>query len=284
MQLRQLHWNFLNEMKLLYDDHEASVITSMVFESVLGMTNIDLISKGTTVVNSDSQSVIDMALEKLNQHIPVQYVTGTAWFYGLPFIVRPAVLIPRPETEELVSMAIHFCEKENKKSLIDIGTGSGCIPISIKTNLPHLNVSALDVSCDALYIAKENAKKHAVEIDWLEVDFLDESSWQNLSMYDVIVSNPPYIPLEEKAVMDKNVTAHEPHLALFVPDERPLIFYEKIALFGKNHLASGGAIFLETHEKYAGKVAALFNQNGYDALVHKDFYEKERMVTATRSR
>ena len=284
MQLRQLHWNFLNEMKLLYDDHEASVITSMVFESVLGMTNIDLISKGTTVVNSDSQSAIDMALEKLNQHIPVQYVTGTAWFYGLTFIVKPAVLIPRPETEELVSMAINFCEKENKKSLIDLGTGSGCIPISIKTNLPHLNVSALDVSCDALYIAKENAKKHAVEIDWLEVDFLDESSWQNLSMYDVIVSNPPYIPLEEKAEMDKNVTAHEPHLALFVPDESPLIFYEKIALFGKNHLAIGGAIFLETHEKYAGKVAALFNQNGYDTFIQKDFYEKERMVTATRSR
>ncbi len=283
MQLGQLHLTFLNEMKLLYDDHEAAVITSMVFESLLGIDKSALIKNGKEAINAEWEAATTTALVQLRQHVPVQYVTGIAWFCDLPFKVNNSVLIPRPETEELVNKVVAFCQTGSPKKLIDIGTGSGCIAISIQKHLPELSVSAIDVSPKALAVAKENAETHEVNIDWHEVNFLHKDSWGSLGTYDVIVSNPPYIPASEIEMMDKNVTAYEPHLALFVPDKAPLIFYQNIALFGKQQLAAGGKIFMETHEKYAGQVAALFCGEGYLAVVEKDFYEKDRMVVATRS-
>ncbi len=284
MQLRQLHRHFLAEVKKIYNEDEATVITAMIFESLIGIDKLALTVNGSTPIQPEWDGILNAALDKLKQDVPVQYITGIAWFYNLPFKVSPAVLIPRPETAELVEAIISFCKAENKKTLLDIGTGSGCIPISIKKNVPHLSVSALDVSDDALEVARENAKSNGVEISWVRADFLDESSWKNLSSFDVIVSNPPYIPVKEKDLLDKNVTAHEPHLALFVPDNDPFVFYEKIALFGKTHLATDGKIFMETHEQYAKQVAALFSDNGYTAQVQSDFYGKERMVMATHSR
>ena len=145
-------------------------------------------------------------------------------------------------------------------------------------------MSALDISEDALTIARENDRIHQTEIEWIQLNFLDEKNWSGLSVYDVILSNPPYIPENEKEKLDINVAAHEPLEALFVPDNQPLIFYEKIAEFAKNHLAEDGKIFMETHEDYARQVADHFIAEGYDAVVKKDFYEKERMVLATHSR
>ncbi len=283
MQLRQLHRDFLNEVKLLYNEHEAMVITSMVFEAVLGVDKLTLAQNGADEILKEWQLATEASLEQLRQHVPVQYVTGVAWFFGLHFKVNPAVLIPRPETEELVSHVISFCKANHTNSLLDIGTGSGCIPISIKKNLPALNVSAIDISLDALNTARANANKHAVEINWIQQDFLDRNAWQTFKLFDVIVSNPPYIPATEAGQLDKNVTAHEPHIALFVPDNNHLIFYENIALFASEHLSAAGKVFVECHEKYAQEVADLFDQRGFEAVVEKDFYEKERMVMATRS-
>lgn len=284
MQLKELHTHFLNELKLLYEPHEASIITAMVLESLAGAGKSDIIIHPHRIVEKEIQLKIEQALTLLKQHQPVQYVIGQAWFYNLLFKVSPAVLVPRPETEELVAAVIDFIKPGHSKTLLDIGTGTGCIPISIKKNLPQILVSALDISEGALAIAKENAATHLTEISFIQMNFLDENSWKRMPVFDVIVSNPPYIPENEKEKLDKNVTAHEPHLALFVPDNQRLIFYEKIAAFGKDNLSPNGCIFLETHESYAKEVAAHFLEQGYEAIIKKDFYEKERMVIANRRR
>lgn len=284
MQLKELYIHFVNELKQFYDSHEASVISSMIFESIAQINKSTLITHPHQIVEKEILHKLNEALTQLKLHVPVQYITGHAWFYNLQFKVSAAVLVPRPETEELVKIVIDFIKTHHKKTVLDIGTGSGCIAISIKKNLPVISMHAIELSEAALGIAKENAVAHLTGITWQQMNFLEEDQWKLLPMFDVIVSNPPYIPLKEKDKLDKNVTAHEPHLALFVPDNEPLIFYKKIAAFGKEHLASGGSIFLETHEGYAKEVAAHFNENGYEAFIKKDFYEKERMVMATRFR
>jgi release factor glutamine methyltransferase len=283
MQLRELHTKFLNELKLLYDPHEASVITSMVFESVAGAGKMILITQPALKVEDKTLKNLHIALEQLKHHVPVQYVLGQAWFYKMAFKVSPAVLVPRPETEELVQETITYIQQNNKKTILDIGTGSGCIPIVIQKYRPESTVSAIDISQEALAIARQNGNTHHAKVEWIQMDFLEEARWDELGLYDIIISNPPYIPENEKARLDKNVTAHEPLLALFVPDNQPLLFYEKIARFGKKHLETGGAIFMETHEDYAREVARHFVSEGYTAVIKKDFYEKERMVMATRS-
>ena len=284
MQLRELYNQFLHELKPLYGYDEASAISTIIFEHFARKTKADIITEPHYIIENQKLSALEDALLQLKRNVPVQYVTGHSWFAGLDFKVTPAVLIPRPETEELVNEAIGYIKANNKKTLLDIGTGSGCIPISIKNQLPVVEVSAIDISSEALLIAKENATTNNVSINWMKVNFLEEKEWNSLQTYDVITSNPPYIPENEKALLDKNVTAHEPHLALFVPDDKALIFYKKIASFGRQHLADGGCIFMETHESFAADVVKHFSENGYQAQVKKDFFEKERMVIATRSR
>ena len=283
MQLREFYSFFLNELKELYDPHEASVITSMIFESVAGTSKSDIITHPDKDVNKEIGNQLEKALLQLKIFIPVQYIIGKAWFCNLPFIVSPAVLVPRPETEELVSLAINQIKNSDKKTILDIGTGTGCIPITIKKQLPDLLVSAIDYSKEALLVAKENGISHSTDIEWIYMNFLEENNWDKLAVYDVIISNPPYIPENEKLLLDKNVTSFEPHMALFVPDNQRLMFYEKIANFGKTHLSPDGSIFLESHELYAKEVADLFKGEGYYAEIKKDFYEKERIVFATRS-
>lgn len=283
MQLRDLYNIFLKELKPLFGYGESSAISTMIFEHFAKKSKADIITDPNYTISPDQMTELENALLQLKRQVPVQYIIGHAWFAGLQFKVSPAVLIPRPETEELVKEAIHFITTNHKHSLLDIGTGSGCIPIVIKKHLPALEVTALDVSQDALGIAAENAAIHHVSIDWIQTDFLQDEKWQNFPVYDVIISNPPYIPQREKELLDANVLAHEPHLALFVPDNDAIIFYEKIASFGMKHLSAGGSIFMETHESFAQKVADHFLANGYNALIRKDFFDKERMVIASRS-
>lgn len=284
MQLREFYNQFLHELKPLYNFDEASAISTIIFEHFAGKTKTDIITVPHYILEKEKILALEYALLQLKRNVPVQYVTGQAWFAGLPFKVTPAVLIPRPETEELVSETIDYIKTNNKKTMLDIGTGSGCIPVSVKKQLPAVEVSAVDISSEALTIAKENATTNHTSINWIAMNFLEEKEWGSLEIYDVITSNPPYIPENEKALLDKNVTDHEPHLALFVPDEKALIFYEKIALFGQEHLTADGCIFMETHESFANDVAKHFSENGYQAIVKKDFFGKERMVIATRSR
>jgi release factor glutamine methyltransferase len=187
----------------------------------------------------------------------VQYVLNEAWFTGLKLYVDENVLIPRPETEELADMAIKDVLKNNNQSIaiLDIGTGSGCIAIGLKKNLPGATVYAVDVSEGALEVARKNANENSAAIHFILSDILDEKKWIHLPGVDVIISNPPYIPVNQMEEMSNNVIKHEPHLALFVPDENPLVFYKSIAGLAEKKLLPGGKIFVEVHENSAGKVA-----------------------------
>src|SRR6218665_462415 len=168
-------------------------------------------------------------------------------------------------------------KKKKKKKIIDIGTGSGCIAVAVKYNLPQANAYAIDTSLQALAIARENAAAHHTSIHFIEADFLNTEEWSKAPIADVIISNPPYIPVAEKQMLRSNVADYEPALALFVPDNDPLLFYKKIAAFGKTHLDKNGAIFMETHMDYANDVATHFAASGYLAKVKKDIFGKERM-------
>ena len=281
----ELYQLYLNELMTIYPKSEAENIRNRTFESLASMSRSELIKNPAKILTPEISKALLDGLAQLKQQKPLQYLLGESWFYKLPFKVSPAVLIPRPETEELVELAIDFLKKEGiGKKVLDIGTGSGCIPISIKKNIEASDMTSIDISGEALAIAKENALTHATEINFQQCDFLEEENWERLDKYEVIISNPPYIPEEEKNLLDKNVTMFEPHIALFVEDKHPLIFYEKIADFGKTHLTKNGIILLETHENYADKVADLFNDKGYLSTIKKDMYDKKRMVIATHCR
>ncbi len=282
MKLNEYYRNYLSKLGQIYVENEASNITKMVFESLANISRTDVLRNPEMEIESHIFSSLNQALDQLLNHHPIQYVLGEAWFYHLKFKVSEAVLIPRPETEELVEIVIQHLKKLNQKNILDIGTGSGCIPISLKKNVPEINITSVDLSTKAIDIASENANNHQTKIDFKALDFLDENNWENLDVFDVIISNPPYIPNVEIQSMDKHVTAFEPHLALFVPDEDPLIFYKAILRFAYNHLDKNGNIFLETHENFADDVCSLFKDAGFDATVKNDLLEKPRMVLINR--
>jgi release factor glutamine methyltransferase len=222
--------------------------------------------------------------ERLLQHEPLQYVLGEAWFMGKPYRVTPAVLIPRPETEELVEWISDFASHLPPDFCgIDAGTGSGCIAVSLKLRFPEARVTGLDVSEAALAVARHNGATLGADVQWRQCDFTDESQWPSLPFPDVLVSNPPYIPVQEKALLDPHVSDWEPGLALFVPNEDPLLFYRLLARFGHSHLRKGGAIFMECHHQYASAVRNLFLKEGYAVVLKSDFSGSERMVKATRT-
>jgi release factor glutamine methyltransferase len=257
----------------IYDAREAAHISEWVMEDLTGLSRLDRIMHEGTL-SEDQEEKYRLYFSRLSDATPVQYVTGYAWFMGERFRVNEDVLIPRPETEELV----HWVKESMKDSgivLIDIGTGSGCIPIMLKKSFPQANIYAVDVSHDALEVASANATHHHADVTFHKLDFLDESQWASLPMVDIIISNPPYVPLTDKQSMAKNVVDHEPHLALFVPDEDPLLFYRTIIQFAEKKLRTGGMIFFETHHELAGKVMMLA---GGRSEVRKDMSGKERMV------
>jgi len=282
MMIKDLYRNFLVQLQKIYSLSEATAITEWVFEKMASLKRSDILKNPEKKITPIADKLIRDTLEELLSHKPVQYVLGEAWFYRMKFKVNAHVLIPRPETEELVEQLI--ADRKSRltdPAILDIGTGSGCIPIAIKKSLPASKLTALDVSKDALALAKENAALHNAHINFIEIDFLDESNWPALPLFDIIISNPPYIPTHEKEKLAKNVTDFEPHLALFVPDRSPLIFYEKIAEFGRDHLLPNGKIYLETHEDLAKETAALFRPHYQTVMIKKDMYGKERMVIIT---
>lgn len=269
---------FIDKLKSIYSNGEANAITSIVFEKITSLKKTDLITSRDLELSELQIIKLNEALQDLLLHKPVQYVTGEARFFKLTFKVNPSVLIPRPETEELVSMVINHSKNNSVKRIIDIGSGSGCIPISIKKNIPEIDVVAIDISEEALLTASKNAIENKVEISFIEVDFLDEQKWNGFEKFDVIVSNPPYIPFSEKSIIPENVKEYEPQLALFV--EEALIFYKKIAAFGKDHLNFEGKIFMEVHENFANQVLNHFIEEGYDGEIINDLSELQRFVIA----
>ena len=282
MTIKELYRNYLLKLQKIYSLSEATTITDMLFEKLASVTRTGMIKNPAMQPGSSVIKQLDQHFEQLLLHKPVQYVLGEAWFYHLKFKVNEHVLIPRPETEELVEQLIKDRKsKLTDPAILDIGTGSGCIPVAIKKHLPAAVMLAIDVSEKALLLAKENAALHNAHISFLLLDFLNEKNWDSLPLLDIIISNPPYIPFSEKEKLDKNVTAYEPHLALFVPDGSPLVFYQKIAAFGRMKLKPKGTIYLETHEELAKEVAGLFMKDYQTVMIKKDMYGKERMVLVT---
>lgn len=238
-------------------------------------------SEKDTLLNPDQQQRWEQAKIQLLEGTPLQYVTGVQWFLGMPFLVNQHVLIPRPETEELVQWIATDQRGKAAPEILDIGTGSGCIPIALKHKLPAAVVTCCDISDTALQVAKENAVRLGATIDFHLLDFLNEETWATLGTYDVIVSNPPYIPFSEKETLDKNVRDFEPHTALFVPSDDALLFYRRMAVFGKTHLRPEGAIYCELHRDFAVETKNLFAAMGYDNLeLRKDMDGNLRMLKA----
>jgi len=220
----------------VYEPREAANIADWVMENVTGWKKIDRVVNKHIDLSATQIKKLEQVSADLLKHRPIQYALGEAWFYGMKFYVDESVLIPRPETEELVEWVVNDFQNKQQEgfSILDIGSGSGCIPIAIKKNLAWAEVKSCDVSDAALHVARQNAATLNADVQFRQIDFLMEENWQQLGMVDVVVSNPPYIPNEEIAEMEKHVVDFEPHLALFVENENPLIFYKAIADFRRN--------------------------------------------------
>ena len=263
------------------DALECQTIAQRLLDYYLGVDAVQLLLDEPITITSTQQKQLSEAIQRLSNHEPLQYILGEANFFGRDFCVTPAVLIPRPETEYMVQ---HILEENTKPGLqvLDIGTGSGCIAITLQKELLRATVSAIDISASALRVAEENASQLDAKVQFWQADVLNTSLSDQ--RWDVIVSNPPYICMAEKDQIHPRILSHEPAEALFVPDERPLLFYEKIASLTLKHLVPGGSIYLEINEKFGEAVANLLTQAGLQAIaVKQDLCGKDRWVQAIRS-
>ncbi len=282
----------------IYDEREASSIASMVMEYVTGLTRVDrLTKKDEPLVVQQLHRLTELA-QDLRHHEPVQYVLGESFFHGLKLYVNNHVLIPRPETEELVEWIIKdvkasgknvFERKEGeadettKLKILDVGTGSGCIALALKKAMPKAEVWGCDISEEALNVARRNGAQLNIRVDFQGINFLDEAQQRSLPTVDIIVSNPPYVTEKDKGNMRPNVLAHEPHTALFVNENDALIFYKALALFGHKRLYENGYIYVEISEDAGKATAQVFENAGYQYVeVKKDMQGKKRMVKAVR--
>ncbi len=281
MTLQEAGFYLRNQLRTVCDEGEASAIADWVMETLTGSDKTERMMYKNNAITSAEEEQLRNYASRLLRHEPVQYVLGEAWFCGLKFYVDEHVLIPRPETEELVEWIISNCRfPVDTLSILDIGTGSGCIPVSLKRRIRKATVSALDISEEALVVARKNALKLGAEVGFIQVDILNPQNWPSIPASDIIVSNPPYIPENNKASMNPNVLEYEPHTALFVPDNDALLFYKAIAELGKTKLNKEGLLFFEIHEDLGKAVTDLLETEGYTAEIKKDIQGKDRMVMA----
>lgn len=284
MTIAEIEKIYLDQMPGFYDHEEIKEIASLAVQHVCNISkSYYKLHKNKDLLLAQETSLIRI-LDELRFGKPIQHVLGTADFYGLLFKVNSAVLIPRPETEELVDWILTSIKMENISSnkILDIGTGSGCIPITLKKNMPSSEIFAMDISKNALKIAQENCILNQVQINLLEGDILDVDFQIPDHEFNVIVSNPPYIKQSESEQMHPNVLEYDPHEALFVPDNNPLVFYDSIASFSMNHLTPGGYLFLEINESLGKETAALLETKGFKTEIKKDLQGKERMIRALK--
>ena len=270
----------------LYGEREAAAISDRIMEHLLQLQKIDRILNKSIQLSRDQLARFEKLRKELSAHKPLQYVIHEAWFLGMKLYVDENVLIPRPETEELVEWVLEEpgIRMPNIR-ILDIGSGSGCISIALKKFLPETHLISCDISPGALIVAKRNAQMQQVSIEFTELDFLDQKAWDKLPLVDIIVSNPPYISLSEFDKLDKNVSRYEPHQALFVPDKDPLIFYEAIAQFAKSNLDISGKIFAEINQTRSSELQELFRRFGFaNVEIRKDLHGNERFIRATRLR
>lgn len=265
----------------IYDDREAQSIADWVMEDLTGWQKVDRILNKKVPLSAPQLERLEQITNELIAHRPIHYILHQAWFMGMKLYVDENVLIPRPETEELVNWVSG--EWGMASRVLDVGTGSGCIPIAIKKKFPKAEITACDISEGALKVAERNAKEQNVEIEFLQIDFLNKAERDKLPLFDVIVSNPPYIAAQEKHEIDKHVVEYEPHTALFVPDDDSLVFYEALADFGLSHLKANGFLIMEIHYQKGDAVKQLFESKNYSVEVRKDMQGKDRIVKSWRS-
>ena len=289
MTIQEANYYLLNRLRRIYPEGESAEIIDRMMEHLTGSKKAERMIYKNSDITPAEETLLQQYTERLLKHEPVQYVLNESWFYGLKFYVDKHVLIPRPETEELVDWVLKETKtskipKDRNLKILDIGTGSGCIAIALKKHLPsEFEISGCDTSEQALTVARRNAADSGVQVEFTRLDFLDEKQREQLPAVDIIISNPPYVPLNDKKKMNENVINYEPHTALFVADNDPLIFYKAIADFANEKLNDGGNIFVELHEDLSNSVTELFKSNGFPATeLRKDMQGKERMLKASR--
>ena len=295
MTLAELLSVFKEKLQHLYEEDEVKELFSISVNAVLNYSKSDVNFKKGETISRDILLKFNKILADLTNGKPIQYIFGKAHFYGLTFQVNPSVLIPRPETEELVDWIIAEIKideslslgnidghpKSEIKNILDIGTGSGCIAISLKKNLPTANVNAVDISDEALQTAKEKAKLNEASVNFIQDDILNSKLSFDEGTFDVIVSNPPYVKEDERKAMHSNVLAHEPHVALFVTNENPFVFYDVIADYALKYLKKGGFLFFEINEYLGSQMIELLEHKKFTAIqLKKDMQGKDRMLRA----
>lgn len=282
MTIKDLQIEKCKLIETIYSVSEAKYLVNYFICNHLKINNSKLVLCLENIAENNLTEYLDSVTKRLLTHEPFQYILGEEAFYGYNFIVNESVLIPRPETELLVEWIIESCSnKSDEFSILDIGTGSGCIPISLNKEIDNAKVSACDISEKAIEVARLNNKNLKAEIDFFILDILDVSKWETINKFDIIVSNPPYIPHREKALMEENVLKYEPDLALFVEDDNELIFYAKIIDFALSHLNENGLLFFECNEFNANDVVLLLKQKKFKNVeIKKDLSGKDRMILA----
>jgi len=274
MTLQDFKLKMISELSSIYEMDELNSIFNLLSEDYLKIPRSKILLADDIDLNESNQTLFFSALERLKTHEPIQYILGKTRFMDLEFMVNSSVLIPRPETEEFVRLMLK--ENLDGKEILDIGTGSGCIAISLAKNLPNSKVSALDISSDALEITKENARLNNVNIEFINANIF---KYKSDKKYDVIVSNPPYVLESEKLLMKKNVIDYEPEIALFVDDSDPLKYYEFIINFSKNHFNQNGQIFFEINENKRKGIENILDENDqYKSDFHQDSFKKTRFL------
>ncbi|HEX2534491.1 MAG TPA: peptide chain release factor N(5)-glutamine methyltransferase [Chitinophagaceae bacterium] len=299
MTITEAEQSLSRQLEPLYGTGEASGIAALVMEHLTGHDRLRRRQEGA-VLDAAAHRQLESFTARLLQQEPVQYVLGESWFYGMRLYVDRHVLIPRPETEELVDWIVRevrasgiATQKERptepdattELKILDVGTGSGCIALALKKALPRAEVWGCDCSEGALNVARRNGAELDIRVDFVGLDFLDAGQRRQLPSVDLIVSNPPYIPEKDKASMHPNVLEHEPHTALFVPDEHPLLFYEALADFAHHRLHRAGSLYVEIHEGLGADVVVLLHRKGFtDVVLKKDMQGKDRMIRAGKLR
>lgn len=274
---------FINSLEDLYSIEELQSIFYLLAEKLLHLSRIDIALQLDDTLTSDEEINFNQAIDRLKIYEPVQYILGETEFFGYPFLVNKQVLIPRPETEELVSWIIEDVDKK-ETTILDIGTGSGCIAISLAKKLNNAVVSAIDISNKAIEVAKKNALINNVNVEYSSVDVLNfedklvlQDKW--ISKFDIIVSNPPYVRMQEKKLMQLNVIDHEPDIALFVEDDDPLLFYRRISELSRQYLKHNGTLYLEINEYLGVEMEKMLNEAGFKHVeLKKDIFGKNRMI------
>jgi release factor glutamine methyltransferase len=298
MKIREAEKWISSALGSLYPEGETAVMADMLLEHVSGYPRTERMKRDGEELTPAQQEMLAGFLERMKQHEPVQYILKKSWFYGLELYVDHYVLIPRPETEELVDWIIKdvknsgtdvfaerpgLADETRELKVLDVGTGSGCIALALKKGMPRAEVWGCDASETALNVARRNGSTLNIRVDFQGIDFLDAAQQKFLPTVHIIVSNPPYIPKSGSHEMGKNVVAFEPHMALFVPDNDPLVFYRSIASFSRNRLYPGGFVYVEIHEGMGAEVSALFRSEGFEQVeLKKDMQGKDRMIRARK--